>query len=98
MMRPYAVSCPPLSAQTLSEAPRKIVLCMLVLRCREYFSGVAVLDQLAKKHERSELRYAGGLLHIMSDDHDREFVLKLLYQLFDLGRRYGIERRRRFVE
>jgi hypothetical protein len=78
--------------------PRKIVLCMFVLWRCEYFSGVAVLDQLAKKHECCELRYAGGLLHIMSNNHDREFVLKLLYQLFDLGRRYGVERRRRFVE
>ena len=82
----------------LAEAARDVVLRTVIGWVGEQLLGIAELDKLAEIHEGRALRYAGGLLHVVRDDGDRELVFQLIDQLFDLGRRNGIERRARLVE
>src|SRR5262245_24021459 len=81
-----------------AEATGDIVLRAPVARRREHLARGIELGQLAQIHERREIRDAGGLLHIMRDDHDRIVRLELVDQLLDLGGRDRIERRARLVE
>src|SRR5215467_5264057 len=81
-----------------AEATGDIVLRAPVARRREYLAGRVELGQLAQIHERREIRDAGGLLHVMRDDHDRIVRLELVDQLLDLGGRDRIERRAGLIE
>jgi hypothetical protein len=52
-----------------------------------------VLDQLAQEEEGGVVGDARGLLHVVSDDHDRVSAAQLGDELFDPRRRDGVERR-----
>ena len=56
-------------------ATRDVVLRLLLRGIRENRIGVVVFDQFAEIQERSVVRYAGRLLHVVRDDHDRVVVL-----------------------
>src|SRR5687767_8014581 len=65
-------------------------------RCKEGFGGSS-LDQLAGKEERGSVGDARSLLHVVSNDDDRNGLAQLVHQfLHDLGAE-GIERRSRLV-
>src|SRR5256885_17142750 len=51
-------------------AAGNIVLGALLARVGGHFRGLAVFDHLAEVEERSALRHARGLLHIMRDNLD----------------------------
>src|SRR5215470_206599 len=81
-----------------AEPAGDIVLRALVTRRRKHFTGRVELHQLTQIHERREVRDAGGLLHVVGDDHDRIVRFELVDQLLDLGGRDRIERRAGLVE
>src|SRR5207248_7566395 len=70
----------------------------LLVRVGEDLAGLPELDQLAQVEEGRTLRDARRLLHIVSDDHDREALAQLVNQFFDLGRRDRVERGGGLVE
>jgi hypothetical protein len=70
-----------------------IVLRPLDLGVGEDLRGVPDLDQLAEVEEGGPLRDPRCLLHVVSDNDDREPLAKLVDQLFDLRRRDRVERR-----
>ena len=49
------------------------------------------------REERGHVGDAGGLLHVVRDDHDRVVALELVHQVLDPRRRDRVERRRRLV-
>src|SRR5262245_30195192 len=81
-----------------AEAAGDVVLRALVTRRRKYLAGRVELHQLTQIHERREIGDAGGLLHVVGDDHDRIVSLELVDQLLDLGGRDRIECRAGLVE
>src|SRR6476661_1333192 len=69
-----------------AEAAGDVVLGAPVARRREHVGSRTEFDQLAEIHERGEVGNAGGLLHIVSDDHNRIVALQFVDQLLDLSR------------
>src|SRR3989304_8965469 len=73
----------------LAEAAGDVVLCALVPGVSEDLTGEAVLDKLAgaalagQQHERRVVRDTGRLLHIVSDDDDREVLDQLTDEVLD---------------
>ena len=56
-----------------------------------------MLHQLTQQKERDRIGNTRGLLHVVRHDHERAGLLELAGQLLHHQRRYGVERRGRFV-
>src|SRR3954464_9416266 len=69
--------------RVLSKTPGDVVFRELLGRIREDALGRRVLHELAQPEERRVIRYAGRLLHVVRDDHNRIFRLQLVHELFD---------------
>src|SRR4029453_14720434 len=92
---------------TSPEPSGDVVLGPLVRRAGEDGLGAVELDQQAGtavrlgvdlgRVEGGGVGDAGGLLHVVGHDHDRELVLDLLHQVLDAGGGDGVERRARLV-
>src|SRR5919198_1199550 len=72
----------------LAESPGDVILSTRVFRAVEDLVRGSELDQLAgpplvHQHEGGEVRYAGGLLHVVGHDHDRVAALEALHELLD---------------
>src|SRR5258706_7491311 len=87
-----------LPALRSAEAAADVVFGRADARLHEDLAGLAELDQLAEVHEGRVVRNAGGLLHVVSHDHDRVALLQLLHQLLDLLRRDRVQGGARLVE
>src|SRR5271170_1012377 len=83
---------------TSAEAARDIVFCFFLGRVLEYDLGVVELDQFAEKEKACIVGHAGGLLHVVSDNHDGGDVFNLEQEFFDLERSDGVERRAGLVK
>src|SRR6266850_3531627 len=57
----------------------------------------ATFDQLSVEQEGGEITDARGLLHVVRDDDDSVVLLQFDHQLFDLGRRNGVQRGSRLI-
>src|SRR5580700_7108703 len=60
--------------------------------------GLVEFDQVAQQKEAGEFRYAGGLLHVVRNDHLRALVFEGEQQIFDLRGGNGIESRTGLIE
>src|SRR5580692_6368252 len=81
----------------LSKTTGDVILGLSFSGACEYLGRVADFDEPSHVEKAGSLRYAGSLLHVVRDDHDRELVAKLGHEVFDLGGRYRIERARGLV-
>ena len=78
---------------------RDVILGFLVFGICENSFGDAILDQIAKQHERGVVRRARRLLHVVSDDHDSQIFFQLEQQFFDARAvAIGSRRRARLIE
>src|SRR3970040_28680 len=93
-----ACSVMKLIATLLSEAPRDVVLGLILRRLDEQLVGDAELDHLAEVHVGGEVRNARRLLHVVGHDQDRHPLLEIMDQLFDRGGGDRVERGSRLVE
>src|SRR5207248_3003688 len=75
------------SSGSLAELSRDIFLGARVTRSSEDLLCRVDLDELPAQHERRAVGHPRGLLHVVSDDHDRHALLELLDQLLDPERR-----------
>src|SRR5438045_2688797 len=85
------------SSHGSAESPGDVILGHLFTRGHENRLRLAVLHELPEHEERRAVGDAGGLLHVVGDDHDRVIVLQLVDQLLHLGSGDRIERRGRLV-
>src|SRR5687768_9813721 len=84
--------------QGSSESPGDVGFGLLFPGVREEPLGGVDLDQLAEKEKGGRIRHASGLLKVVCDNNDRQFLFQLVQQLLDLLRRDRIECARRLVE
>src|SRR5690349_22954350 len=84
--------------QPLAEASSYVILSTAITWIGEDARGFAELHKFAEVHKRREIRYAGGLLHVVGHDRDGVVVFKLVDQLFNFCRRDGVECRTWFIE
>src|SRR6266404_1911213 len=89
--------CRAMAASALPEPTGDVVFRPLVAGGREHLLGDPELYQLAEQEEARPLRDARGLLRVVGDDRDRQLLLEIVDQLFDLGGGDGDERRARLV-
>src|SRR5689334_13258250 len=81
-----------LAGYSLAEAAGDVILGGLLVRVGEDLLGVVDLDQPAgltgglKVEERGLIAYPGGLLHVVRDDDDREFLLQFGDEVLDRQR------------
>src|SRR6476659_7482223 len=71
----------PKSGSELSEASGDVIFGLFFVGICEDFYRRSELDQLAEVKERREIGNAAGLLHVVSDNHDRVLRLEGLDQL-----------------
>src|SRR5438105_6428718 len=81
----------------LSKLTSYVIFRSRLFRVGEELLGGPALDELAHVEERSRIRNASGLLHVVRHDDDGELLAKLVDQLLDLRRRDRIEGARRLV-
>src|SRR2546430_14820151 len=84
-------------AGSSAELAGDIVLGPGVAGIGEDLARGASLDEPSVEHESGAVRHARGLLHVVSDDHDRHAPLQLVDQLLDPQRSDRVERRARLV-
>src|SRR5579883_856525 len=75
----------------LSKTTGDVVFGSRVTGVREEHVGLVVFDQLTQIEERSVVRDARGLLHVVSDDDDRVAIGQLVDQLFHFGGGNGVQ-------
>src|ERR1041384_2372117 len=68
----------------LSKSSRDVILGHLLVGFGEHLFSAVELDHLAQPEERSKIRNASRLLHIMRHNHNRVALSQLDDQLFDL--------------
>src|SRR5215510_15920224 len=66
-----------------SEPARNVVFGHLFVGLCKHFFRVAELHKLAEPKESGGIRYTGGLLHIVGDDHNGIAFFDLYYEFFD---------------
>src|SRR5271170_2140039 len=82
----------------LSEPAGDVIFRLLARRALKNNLGLVEFNQFAEQEEACELGYAGGLLHVVRDDHLRALILQGEQQVLDFGGRDRIERRAGFVQ
>src|SRR5713101_8477664 len=78
------------AARWSAEAAGDVVFGLAFFGAGEDCSRVADLDEPAEVEERGALRNAGGLLHVVGHDDDREGAAELGDEVLDLGGGDGI--------
>src|ERR1700731_3501293 len=74
----------------LAEPSRDVILGLLLAGPREDFRSRVDLDQVTVIEERGAIADAGGLLHVMRDNHDRVVLLELEDQVLNVRGRCRI--------
>ena len=80
-----------------AEAARNVSFGVFVFGIGEDLGRVAELFQFAAQKEAGLLGDAGGLLHVVRDNHDGVLLAQVFHQLLDAERAVGVQRGARLV-
>src|SRR6266849_2241789 len=89
--------CNGMVASRLAESASDVIFSFLLLWGGEEFIRFTKFYQPTQIHESREIGDSGGLLHVVSHDHDRVALLEFMDQFFDFGRGDGIQGRARLI-
>src|SRR5665213_2122231 len=74
-----------------TEPAGNVIFCLLFRRILKDDGGVVEFDQAAQQEEAGVVGDAGGLLHVVGNDHNGATALELEDEVFDLRGGDGIE-------
>ena len=81
-----------------TETARNVIFRLFLARAHEDGSGFIEFDELAQIHERGEVGYPRGLLHVVRHDGDGVIAFQFVDEFFDFGGGNGVQRRGRLVQ